>query len=73
MRVKKLAGVFLAAVMTLGLTACGKTGTEGTHSADGEHEPITIMSANKDYSGFIEYVTSVYPEINIEIVVRILP
>lgn len=26
------------------------------------------MSANKDYSGFIEYVKSVYPEINIEIV-----
>ncbi len=70
MKVKKIVGLFLAAVMALGLTACGKTVTEkeGAQSTKGEHAPITIMSANKDYSGFIEYVKSVYPEINIEII-----
>ena len=41
--------------------------TRGADSAKAEHEPITIMSANKDYTGFIEYAKSVYPEINIEI------
>ena len=80
MRAKKLVSVFLATVMALSLSACGKTGTKtgdatanetkeaaDTERAEGEHEPITIMSANKDYSGFIEYVKSVYPEINIEV------
>lgn len=66
MKVKKLISLVLAAVMVVSLAACGKTGTE--ESTKGEHEPITIMSANKDYSGFIEYVKSVYPEINIEII-----
>ncbi|MGN1090038.1 MAG: ABC transporter substrate-binding protein, partial [Huintestinicola sp.] len=70
MRIKKISALVLASVMTLSLAACGKSGTEKevTQSTSGEHEPITIMSANKDYSGFIEYVKSVYPEINIEII-----
>lgn len=70
MRAKRRISLVLAAVMVLGLAACGKIGneTEVTESTNVEHEPITIMSANKDYSGFIEYVKSVYPEINIEVV-----
>ena len=62
MKSKKLISLILATVMVLNLTGCQKSGTET------EHEPITIMSANKDYTGFIEYVKSVYPEINIEII-----
>ena len=67
---KKLCCLFLTAAMVMSLAACGKTATEteATVSVKGEHEPITIMSANKDYSGFIEYVKSVYPEINIDVV-----
>ena len=75
MRAKKLISLLLAVVMVLSITACGNSGVaaEATEGADGvenvsgadsakaEHEPITIMSANKDYSGFIEYVKSVYP------------
>ena len=70
MRRKRLISLVLAAVMVLGLAACTRTGNEKevTESTNGEHEPITIMSANKDYTGFIEYVKSVYPEINIEVV-----
>ena len=82
MRAKKLISLLLAVVMVLSITACGNSGVaaEATEGADGvenvsgadsakaEHEPITIMSANKDYSGFIEYVKSVYPEINMEVV-----
>ncbi len=33
-----------------------------------EHEPITLMDAQRDYSGLIELVHEKYPEINIEIV-----
>lgn len=57
MKAKKIVGLLLASVMVLSLIACGKTGTEtvGTESTNREHEPITIMSANKDYTGFIEY------------------
>lgn len=70
MKAKKYIALALAALMALGLTACGKSGreTEVAERAKNAHAPITIMSANKDYSGFIEYVKSVYPEINIEIV-----
>ena len=32
-----------------------------------EHEPITIMDANRDYTKLIELVHETYPEINIQI------
>lgn len=73
MNKKRLISLFLAMVMAVSLAACQSSGTksgnekETTESTKTKHEPITIMSANKDYSGFIEYVKSVYPEINIEI------
>ena len=41
MKAKKLISLILATVMVLNLTGCQKSGTET------EHEPITIMSANK--------------------------
>ena len=44
--------------MVLCLAACRKTGNETAVSeiTNEEHDPITIMSANKDYTGFIEYI-----------------
>jgi len=33
-----------------------------------DHEPITIMDANRDYTQLIELVHEKYPEINIEII-----
>lgn len=66
---KRLFCVLLAVVMAAVLAGCAKVGTdEPAAREDGAHEPITIMSANKDYTGFIEYVQSVYPEISIQIV-----
>lgn len=52
------------------LTACTRPGAgpTATQTPPAEHEPITIMSGGKDYSDFIAYVKSVYPEINIRIV-----
>lgn len=35
--------------------------------AEQEHEPITIMDANRDYTKLIELVHETYPEINVEI------
>lgn len=60
--------LILAAILICSLTGCGASGTKGKSDADAGHAPITIMSANKDDSGFIEYVKSVYPEIDIQIV-----
>ena len=50
MKAKKWIHLFLALVMVWSLTGCGKSGTEtkGTENVTREHEPITIMSANKD-------------------------
>lgn len=60
--------LILAAILICSLTGCGASGTKGKSDADAGHAPITIMSANKDDSGFFEYVKSVYPEIDIQIV-----
>lgn len=60
--------LILAAILICSLTGCGASGTKGKSDADAGHAPITIMSVNKDDSGFIEYVKSVYPEIDIQIV-----
>lgn len=70
MKAKKWFHLFGMLVMVLCFTGCEKAGTDTQTAkiAGGEHAPITIMSANKDYSGFIDYVKSVYPEINIEII-----
>lgn len=41
---------------------------ETSVSEESEHEPITIMDAQRDYSGLIELVHEKYPEINIEVI-----
>ena len=70
MNTKKLLAPVLT--MLLLLTACAVPGVKPApapaQKSAAEHEPITIMSGGKEYSGFIEYVKSVYPEINIEII-----
>lgn len=52
------------------LTGCGSK-TESTTlentAGTGEHEAITIMDAQRDYSALIELVHEKYPEINIEV------
>ena len=67
----KALALALAAALPLLLAACAGPGA-GTEppaqSAAAAHEPITLMSGGKEYSGFVEYVKSVYPEINIEII-----
>lgn len=49
MKAKKLLSLILETVMVLNLAGCQKSGTETgiTKSVNEEHEPITIMSANK--------------------------
>ena len=42
--------------------------SESSSAAEGEHEAITIMDAQRDYSALIELVREKYPEINIEVV-----
>ena len=67
-----LIGVIFAAIM------CGCGSSENSEKNENsenksvtentEHEAITIMDAQRDYSGLIELVKEKYPEINIEIV-----
>lgn len=68
-RIKRLAWIS-ALLLVLSLTACGTIGSDGVPASaqHAEHEPITIMSGGREYSGFIEYVESIYPEINIEVI-----
>lgn len=69
---RRIISLMLAAVMCLTLFAgCTDTGSEEETSAQGEapeHEPITIMDAQRDYGAFIELVHQKYPEINIEVI-----
>ena len=56
---KKMLSLLAAAAAVL---SCGMTAALAQ-----EHEPITIMDANRDYTKLIELVHETYPEINIEI------
>lgn len=73
-KMKKLSALAAVLLLLLALTACAGPAADRESSAAprqeaaAAHEPITIMSGGKEYSGFIEYVKSVYPEINIEII-----
>ncbi len=73
MKRTRLFVLLLTFCMLLTLTACGAETTTTTTSAaasvadSGEHEPITLMDAQRDYSALIELVHEKYPEINIEI------
>lgn len=52
----------LAAVLLLGMTACG-----GPTGSAGEHEPITIMDASRDYSALLDLLHEQYPEVQVQI------
>lgn len=68
MKAKALLALALCALLLSLLTGCMKQAPAATQTPLAEHEPITMMSGGKDYSDFIAYVKSVYPEINIRIV-----
>ena len=55
MKVREFMSLLLAVALVFSLAACGKNGveTETAKRTNGAHESITIMSANKDYSGFM--------------------
>ena len=59
----KKSSLFLFAIFCIALlmTGCGS-------GQAAEHEAITIMDAQRDYSALIELVNEKYPEINIEVV-----
>ena len=67
---KKKTLCLLALCALLLLTVCARQDAvpAATQAPSAAHEPITMMSGGKDYSDFIAYVKSIYPEINIEIV-----
>ncbi len=52
----------LCTALALIASGCGQT------EAEGEHEAITIIDAQRDYTAFVELVHEKYPEINIEII-----
>ena len=53
-----------------GLTGCGR-GASSSNAASGSgeqtaHEPLTILTARRDYTAFLELLHASYPEINIQ-------
>ena len=69
MRKRSLAVIVMLAVCIVSLLARGIQEENTTEVAvePVEHEPITIMDAQRDYTVLIEKVHEKYPEINIEI------
>ncbi len=69
---KKLLSVLLAAVCLMSvISGCTTTPEDKEKDKDTdstEHEPITIMDGQRDYSELIKLVKEKYPEINIEII-----
>ncbi len=77
MKKRNVFGLLLIGVIFAGvLCGCGKSENSEKNensenniaSENTEHEPITIMDAQRDYSGLIALVKEKYPEINIEVV-----
>jgi raffinose/stachyose/melibiose transport system substrate-binding protein len=62
MKKKSLVAIVLLVVCAMSLLA------NSVSEVTTEHEPITIMDAQRDYSALIELVHEKYPEINIEVV-----
>ena len=67
-------GVLAAAALGAELTGCGhSTSDSGSRAASsgtensGEHEPLHILTAGRDYSAFLELLHSKYPEIKVEL------
>ena len=67
-------GVLAMAAVSAELTGCGHTdsnsgsqaASSGTESG-GEHEPLHILTAGRDYTAFLELLHSKYPEIKVEL------
>ena len=57
-----------AAILILAVAGTICVPVESKAQETGEHEPITIMDANRDYTDLIALVHEKYPEINIQIV-----
>ena len=70
MAFKKLFILLVSAIyIVFTLTGCsGDTNNDSDDSTSTEHEPITIMDAQRDYSNLIKLVKEKYPEINIEVI-----
>ncbi len=70
MTFKKLFILLVSAIyIVFTLTGCsGDTNNDSDDSTSTEHEPITIMDAQRDYSNLIKLVKEKYPEINIEVI-----
>ncbi len=63
---KRTIPVLLACALAVALALVA--GCSSSSSTTGEHEPITIMDAQRDYGALIELVHEKYPEINIEVI-----
>ena len=70
MTFKKLFILLVSAIyIVFTLTGCSSdTNNDSDDSTSTEHEPITIMDAQRDYSNLIKLVKEKYPEINIEVI-----
>lgn len=54
-----------------GLTGCGKVSPASSSASSGsaesaEHEPLTIITAKRDYTAFLDLLHASYPEINLQ-------
>ncbi len=68
-KTRKVLALLLVVCMAAGLfCACGGGGSEAESTDNAEHEPITIIDAQRDYTALVELVHEKYPEINIEII-----
>lgn len=62
MKIKTTIAFILALIIVcLPLCSC-------SHSTKAVHEPLTIMTANKDYTKFAEAFMEAYPEVNLEFI-----
>ncbi len=69
MTLKKLIILLVSAVyIVLSLTGCSNDTNKDSDNTSAEHEAITIMDAQRDYSNLIKLVNEKYPEINIEVI-----
>ena len=68
MRKRSFATIMLLVACIMSLMAAGisEETTEAVTQTT-EHEPVTLMDAQRDYAGLIELVAEAYPEITIEI------
>ena len=70
---KKVLSVLLVAMacvlaVMVGCSSASSDSTADSSTETTEHEPITIMDAQRDYSAIIALVKEKYPEINIEVI-----